>query len=79
MWLIETFVPSFSLVQAVALLTARFCTEGIVSDKESASDKNISNKVVADITLNNIFVTLRTAFALIFGELALVLLFVSYK
>ena len=46
---------------------------------DTASEKNISNKIVADTTLNNIFVTLRTAFVLIFGELALCLPLVSYK
>jgi len=79
MWPIETFVPSFSLTHDEALLAAMFCTDGIASSSDTASEKNISNKIVADTTLNNIFVTLRTAFVLIFGELALCLPLVSYK
>ena len=72
-------MPSFSLTHDDALLIAKFCTDGIASSSDTASDKNISNNMIADVTLNNIFVPLRTAFALIFGELAHLPLFVSYK
>ena len=56
-----TVVPNFSPAQDEALSIATFCTEGTESAKVAATGKIISNKMIADNKLNNIFVTLRTA------------------